>query len=283
MYIRLFIYTRANIPLLLPTHDHHHCSFYVHHVLGQRHLLRAGVDLSRGLVVSPNPFLFLLSMILCRTVIWHFLNALMYRIRIDYFIVAIPFILLLGVGDEVELCERAASMHTGTAGVAYGYAVEFGRLASASLRPILPSSSSSTPMHTYTANSSTCTTESSSSNSTVARIASDCRLLHFYLLMLGGWLLPIYFILRLEHQVWYEYLNEDPANISWPGGPGVEEIAEGVEELRRQEERKRRLREAGSDWRMWLFFLVSAGVLWRLLDGVVNSERYSEIVWSWLL
>ena len=227
--------------------------FIIQDVVAMWAMVNIGIDISKVLIprAAGNPLIFFFAMVLSRSTLWHLLNSLMYRMQANVFFVVEPFLLFLGIPNELSLCDWGVRVHPRDTHTAYNFAVELGRLLTNSFQPLLP------------------TTADPSVDALQA-----CRQVHVFLLFFIGWLVPAVIIWRLEQHIWMAFLVADPAVLVWPGGPSVEEVREAQSGLRAKEYRKRETASSTSGWRLAALLVCSGVFLWRLIDIGMNTSFF---------
>jgi hypothetical protein len=193
--------------------------FYLHHVSAPVMLLRLGLDMPRRLpplLLQSSPMAFFLSLTFFRTLLWQFLNVMMYRLRVGIYWIAQPLILLAAAPHELSVCTWAAEQYPKETAAVYNNLITWARLMAAMLHPVLPPLMGPDLEH-----------------------LTACRRIHAFLLFFVGFLVPGIIIWRLERHIWQEFLAADVAVVAWPGGPSQEALRSAQRALR-EEERSRR-------------------------------------------
>ncbi len=215
-------------------------SWILHHIIGPRVLIAAGVDF-RTKLVSSSSLLFFLGFWFSRPTMWFCGNMLTYRMKFHLFAFFQPLILALHWSEERKACQASALEYPEqTVGA-------FGGLASI-LRSLTHSSawSQSTP---YDDAMSIC-----------------CKVDAFFFVSMAL-ILPGCLIWFLEQQTWNEFSRVDPAQLTWEGGPDEREIALIQRKLRKSNKNRSDFFDSGFDGRILAIAFIMAATLWELIDS----------------
>ena len=175
------------------------------------------------------------------------LNSLMYPIKLKYFLVVQP-LLLVGVMEfELTTCKWASIHRTETTARVYGAIVEWAQVLSGSIHPAMGNVGSlkKTPLE-------------------------GCMQVQLFAMFLIGYIIPIGIIWRLEKRIWRSFLNSDSSLLAWPGGPPAYAITLALEELRDEEMRGARTEKASIRW--VAVVLITSVLLWKAADMVSGSK-----------
>ena len=172
----------------------------------------------------------------------------MYRIKIRNFCLIQP-LLLAGIIDfELSICNWAAEHRPESTAHVYTTMVEWFRVVAGGFHPFNVINNGRTQKMDP---------------------LQACKQVHLFCIFFVGYIFPSMVIWRLEKQVWRSFLASDAEEVAWPGGPSIEAIAQGLHELRVEEQRKVRTEKAGV--RLVAVVIIASVFLWITLDMLVTS------------
>lgn len=226
--------------------------YTIHHCLAPRALVQLGVSYREQLTFQ-HPLGFAIALLFCRSVPWHSINPLMYRLRFRTFAVAQTALVLLSLPFELDSCTWAAAHNPRTAAVAFSSAARWGhRLASSGL-PL-------TAVHPL-----------GSPTPQDPAFLRDCNLVTSFTFIFLGVFLNGALLWWLERRSWDTYVNVSTpaATIAWPEGPPQQMLESALEELRFREGCKLKPERWLDDLHLAGCVVLAAVILWQALDLVV--------------
>jgi hypothetical protein len=229
--------------------------FGIHQALAPPALHGMGVHLRQFVYKTPNPLMFIMCYIPTTTILWYGVNAVTYRIKFIKFLVAQPILMLAIVPHELATCLDVATNHPKVAAAAFREFYRWGQFIS----NMIASVGGGTPdLYHETLH-----------QDLEANVEMLCWQLQTFVFVLWSYIAPACALLASERTLWKDFLQCDPLELRWEGGPSVTQITAALRMLNVVERTKSSC--DGSDiykrgnW-MVCTLIPSAVALWHALN-----------------